>query len=133
MRKPLQRHFFYRRKTNIGGHLRQHCRMLASIPMAVHMKLGVQFLPCHNYSWLEPLGHVLNLPWLFLGQWDKRKTLISQEHTYLSVHAEPSLQGVVLSFHLFLLLVFFRSSIKHLNILFDFKLLQDLDVVNTRN
>ena len=49
------------------------------------------------------------------------------------MHAEPSLQGVVLSFHLFLFLVFFRSSIKHLNILFDFKLLQDLDVVNTRN
>ena len=36
------------------------------------------------------------------------------------MHAEPSLQGVALSFHLFLFLVFFRSSIKHLNILFDF-------------
>ena len=31
---PLRWHFFCRRKTNIGRHLRRHCRMPSRIPMA---------------------------------------------------------------------------------------------------
>ena len=38
MRKPLRRHFFCRRKTNIGRHLRRHCRMPPPIPMAVEQQ-----------------------------------------------------------------------------------------------
>ena len=42
MSKPLRRHFFCCRKTNIGQHLQPHCRTLPPIPVAVfEVKIGV--------------------------------------------------------------------------------------------